>query len=73
MSIISSALQLPTEVTQRYSAAWLQLSNLAALNALHYDSERGQFSDWGLHTEGVRLIKHTFMEEGQPKVGGRRG
>jgi hypothetical protein len=57
MATIGEALGLPQGVVGPYRAAATRLADPAHLEALHWDSARGVFADWGLHTEDVRLEK----------------
>jgi len=36
-----------------------ELRDLGALKRLHHHPESGMFLDWGLHTEGVELMRDT--------------
>ena len=40
---------------ERYKKIADQLANFNHLNRMHYDPKRGQYLDWGNHTEDVRL------------------
>ncbi|MEW5316627.1 MAG: hypothetical protein WDW38_007987 [Sanguina aurantia] len=61
MASISTALGLGH--TQRYSHWAGVLADPEALARLHYDPRLGQFSDWGLHSEGVTLGSRAGIDE----------
>eukprot|EP00249_Psilotum_nudum_P013497 c24364_g2_i3 orf=369-2918(-) len=52
MALIS---QLVGAESANYEATARELSNIKLLNKLYYDSDRGHYSDYGNHTEEVRL------------------
>lgn len=43
-------------------------TDVAGLDALHWDETVSQYLDWGLHTEGVKLQRHSFNVNGQAQV-----
>lgn len=56
----------------RRPAYWLLCglpADVGGLDKLHWDESAGEYRDWGLHTEGVRLQRHTFNVGGQQQVG----
>ncbi len=55
MHDIGSSLGLPPAAVSRYASDAAALSQLRALQDLHWDEARGWFADWGTHTEDVAL------------------
>jgi hypothetical protein len=54
-----AARELLRAAGERYEAAARALSDLASLKRLHLDEASGEFRDYGLHTDDVRLARAT--------------
>lgn len=69
MAHISQAAGMKAAVIDKYAAASKALGALSHIKQLHYDQQRGQFLDWGLHSEAVELRGQTVVTEtGEVKV-----
>lgn len=55
MSSIGEAIQADKKDIEWYKQQSAELRDIQILDVLHFDSESGHYSDYGHHTEHVRL------------------
>jgi mannosyl-oligosaccharide glucosidase len=58
----AAAATVVKEEVETYEELAAKYEDFEILNKLHYDSNSGQYRDWGLHTEAVSLVKKTVAD-----------